>query len=225
MRAKATIENLRDPNYYKGVSQKKLDEIREELRELIQYLDISSRPSVYTNIQDSDIALELREPNTVVTSYGLPYRKRVESFIRENKNHITISKLINNIPITSAELAALEQMLFDGDERGTVEAFKKEFGDEPLGVFIRSIIGLDITAAQQAFSEFLTAGNLKADQMTFIQNIITYLSVNGTIEPGMLFEAPFNDINDAGLIGVFDENDAYKIISIVEHINENAKVG
>jgi type I restriction enzyme R subunit len=224
MRAKTTIENLRNPNYYKGVSQKKLDEIREELRELIQYLDMSSRPNVYTDIKDSDISLVMRE-SAAFTSYGKPYKLRVESFIRENKNHITISKLINNIPITSAELAALEQILFDGDERGTVEVFKKEFGDEPLGVFIRSIIGLDITAAQQAFSEFLTTGNLKADQMTFIQNIITYLTVNGTIEPGMLFEAPFTDINDAGLNGVFDDTAAYKIISIVEHINENAQVG
>ena len=224
MRAKTTIENLRNPNYYKGVSQKKLDEIREELRELIQYLDMSSRPNVYTDIQDSDISLVMRE-SAAFTSYGKPYKLRVESFIRENKNHITISKLINNIPITSAELTALEQILFDGDERGTVEVFKKEFGDEPLGVFIRSIIGLDITAAQQAFSEFLTTGNLKADQMTFIQNIITYLTVNGTIEPGMLFEAPFTDINDAGLNGVFDDTAAYKIISIVEHINENAQVG
>ncbi len=224
MRAKTTIENLRNPNYYKGVSQKKLDEIREELRELIQYLDMSSRPNVYTDIKDSDISLVMRE-SAAFTSYGKPYKLRVESFIRENKNHITISKLINNIPITSAELTALEQILFDGDERGTVEVFKKEFGDEPLGVFIRSIIGLDITAAQQAFSEFLTTGNLKADQMTFIQNIITYLTVNGTIEPGMLFEAPFTDINDAGLNGVFDDTAAYKIISIVEHINENAQVG
>jgi type I restriction enzyme R subunit len=224
MRAKTTIENLRNPNYYKGVSQKKLDEIREELRELIQYLDMSSRPNVYSDIKDSDISLVMRE-SAAFTSYGKPYKLRVESFIRENKNHITISKLINNIPITSAELTALEQILFDGDERGTIEVFKKEFGDEPLGVFIRSIIGLDITAAQQAFSEFLTTGNLKADQMTFIQNIITYLTVNGTIEPGMLFEAPFTDINDAGLNGVFDDTAAYKIISIVEHINENAQVG
>lgn len=69
------------------------------------------------------------------------------------------------------------------------------------------------------------SANLKADQMTFIQNIITYLTKNGTIQPGMLFEAPFTDINDAGLNGVFDDTAAYKIISIVEHINENAQVG
>ena len=56
MRSKATIENLRNPVFYKGVSQKKLDEIREELRELIQYLDVSNRPMVYTNIIDSEIS-------------------------------------------------------------------------------------------------------------------------------------------------------------------------
>jgi type I restriction enzyme R subunit len=225
MRSKSLIESLRNPNYYKGVSQKKLDEIREELRELVQYLDVASKAIVYTDIKDSDVTSTLRDDDRAVNTYGIPYRKRVESFIRENKHHTTISKLTNNIPITEAELAALEQMLFDGDERGTVEAFKKEFGDEPLGVFIRSIIGLDIAAAQQAFSEFLSMGNLKADQITFIQNIITYLTKNGTIEPSMLFEAPFTDINDAGLNGVFDDTAAYKIISIVEHINENAQVG
>jgi type I restriction enzyme R subunit len=94
-----------------------------------------------------------------------------------------------------------------------------------LGVFIRSIIGLDITAAQEAFAEFLNNGNLKADQVTFIQNIINYLNKNGTIEPSMLFEPPFTDINDYGLNGVFDDTSAYKIISIVEHVNENAQVG
>jgi type I restriction enzyme R subunit len=101
----------------------------------------------------------------------------------------------------------------------------KEYGNQPLGVFIRSIIGLDIKAAQEAFSEFLNSGNLKADQVTFIQNIINYLNKNGTIEPSMLFEPPFTDLNDYGLNGVFDDAAAYKIISIVEHVNENANVG
>ena len=159
------------------------------------------------------------------TNYGIPYRKRVESFIRDNKPHLTISKLTTNLPITIEELTALENMLFDGAERGTKEAYVKEYGNQPLGVFIRSIIGLDITAAQEAFAEFLNNGNLKADQVTFIQNIINYLNKNGTIEPSMLFEPPFTDINDYGLNGVFDDTSAYKIISIVEHVNENAQVG
>ncbi len=223
-RSRGTIENLRNPDFYKGISQKKLDEIREELRDLIQYLDVKSKPKVYTDIKDSEISFVLNEP-IFETSYGVPYRKRVESFILENRHHITISKLSNNLPITVEELTALENMLFDGVERGTKESFVKEYGEQPLGLFIRSIIGLDISAAQEAFAEFLNNGNLRADQITFIQNIINYLNKNGTIEPSMLFEPPFTDINDYGLNGVFDDTAAYKIISIVEHMNENANVG
>jgi type I restriction enzyme R subunit len=223
-RAQDTIESILSNDFFKGISQKKLDEIREELRDLIQYLDVVNKPKIYTDIQDSETTSKLTEP-TFEVNYGLPYRKRVESFLRENKHHITISKLVSNVPITAEELVALEQMLFDGDERGTKANYIKEYGNQPLGVFIRSILGLDIKAAQEAFSEFLNNGSLRADQMVFIQNIITYLTKNGTIEPSMLFEPPFTDINDNGLNGVFEDDSAYKIISIVEHVNENAMLG
>jgi type I restriction enzyme R subunit len=41
----------------------------------------------------------------------------------------------------------------------------------------------------------------------------------------MLFKAPFNDTHQDGLIEVFDDSDAYKVISIIERINENAMIG
>ncbi len=223
-RSKGLIENLRNPEYYKGVSQKKLDEIREEIREIIHFLDTAARPIVYSNIQDSEFSMQVNEP-LFVSNYGQPYRKRVESFIRENKYHLTISKLSTNQPITVEELKALEEMLFDGSERGTREDYTKEFGQEPLGVFIRSIVGLEVKTAQDAFAEFLQAGNLRADQMTFIQTIIDHLTKNGTIDPAMLFESPFTDMNDQGLMGIFDDGNSQKIISIVERINENAMIG
>jgi type I restriction enzyme R subunit len=165
----------------------------------------------------------MNEP-TLQISQSLPYRKRVESYIRDNRNHITISKICNNIPITAAELAALEVILFDGDERGTKEAFVQELGNEPLGKFIRSILGLDVEAAQKAFSEFINSGELSANQITFIQNIISYLTKNGTIDPSMLFDTPpFSNYN--GVTGVFDDADTAKIISIVNSINDNAVTG
>ena len=44
--------------------------------------------------------------------------------------------------------------------------------------------------------------------MTVKQNIITYLTKNGTIEPSMLFESPFTDMSDQGLLGIFEDGDA-----------------
>ncbi|HRG00817.1 MAG TPA: DEAD/DEAH box helicase family protein [Bacteroidia bacterium] len=221
LKSRGLLESMKDPEFYKKLSQKKLEDIREEVRELVQYLETKGREAIYTDLEDTDLTVTVREPN-LSTNYGAIYRKRVESFIRENKYQLTISKLSTNQPITAAELSVLENLLFDGGERGTREDFVKEFGEAPLGVFIRSIIGLDVKAAQDAFAEFLQAGNLRADQMTFIQTIIAHLTKNGTVQPSMLFEPPFTDVNDQGLLGVFDDGASHKIISIVEKINENA---
>ena len=224
LKSKGLIESMRDPDFYKEVSQKKLEEIREEIRELIHFLEVKGRETVYTDIKDSEVTSTLREPDMNSMYSSTIYKKRVEAFIRENKNHLTISKLNSNQAITKQELQVLEQILFDGTERGTLEDFVREFGEEPLGVFIRHIIGLDVEAAQKAFSEFLEAGNLSANQMVFIQNIIDHLTINGTIDPGMLFEPPFTDINQEGVFGLFDDGQAQKIVTIIEGINGNAVV-
>jgi type I restriction enzyme R subunit len=195
------------------------------MRDLVKFLDAQAQEKVYTSFEDKiDVSVVSEKPLIKISTELRSYRDRVESYIRKNKHHITIRKLRSNEPITAGELQALETMLFDGEERGSKTDYVKEYGDQPLGVFIRSIVGLDIEAANQAFSAFLQAGNLRADQMTFVNNIITYLEKNGVIEPGMLFEPPFTDINDQGLLGVFDEPSAVRVISIIEQINQNAGV-
>jgi len=153
------------------------------------------------------------------------YQARVEKFIRENKNQITIYKLKKNEPITAHELTQLETLLFSGDQPGTKADFKTAYGDQPLGKFIRSIIGLEETAAHEAFATFLQTGTLSADQMTFIQNIIDFLTRNGTIDPKMLFEPPFTNMHDKGVLGVFDQAQSSRIIQIIEGVNGNAGVG
>ena len=222
LQSKSLIENLNDPDFYKELSQKHLEKIRTEIRELIKYLEIKSITPIYTNIKDSDAVITIGEP--LATYSSEIYKKRVESFLRQNKHQLIISKLSSNQPITREELKQLETILFDGSERGTKKEFVQEYGEEPLGKFVRSILGLDQEAANQAFTDFLQVGNLRADQMTFINNIITYLTKNGTIDKRMLFEPPFTDVNDQGLLGVFDDADAGKIIRIIDGINGNAVV-
>jgi type I restriction enzyme R subunit len=154
------------------------------------------------------------------------YKDRVESYIRKNKNHLTIHKLSTNLPITKAELYELEKILFSEGVAGTKEEFVQQYGERPLGAFIRSITGLEQATLNEAFADFLQVGNLRADQMTFIKTIITYLSKNGTIDKSMLYESPFTDLNDQGLSGVFDNDaDVIKVVRIIDMINNNADVG
>jgi type I restriction enzyme R subunit len=133
-----------------------------------------------------------------------------------------IQKLKSNKAITETEINLLESILFDGKTVGTKQDYIDTYGDKPLGVFIRNIVGLDMAAAQTHFAEFIQAGNLKADQMTFINNIISYLTKNGVIDKTMLFEPPFTHIHDQGLLGVFDDAAATKVISLIDRVNNNA---
>ena len=116
-------------------------------------------------------------------------------------------------------------MLFTESVAGTKEQFVQQYGEKPLGAFIRSITGLEQAVLNEAFADFLQVGELRADQMTFINTIISYLSKNGTIDKAMLFESPFTDLNDQGLSGVFDEDAILaKVVRIIDEINENAIV-
>ena len=221
LRSKALIEQLRDPEFYKDLSRRKMEEIRVEIRELVQYLEEQQREIVRTDFVDQLTA----DP---VDIYRSPpsnelYKRRVERFIREHKNHLTIAKLNTNQPITREEIGELERILFDGEDRGTYDQFREVYGEEPLGRFIRSIVGLDIRAAQEAFSEFIQSGNLSADQMKFIDTIIQHLNRNGTIDKSLLFKPPFTNLDDEGLFGVFDDDQAMKIIRLLDRLNGNAE--
>lgn len=221
-RSKVLIEQLRDPEFYRDLTRRKMEEIRVEIRELVQYLEEQGREMVRTDFEDQLTADPVGDYRSPASTNAL-YKLQVERFIRENRNHVTIAKLNTNKPITREEIQELERILFDGGERGTLEQFRKTYGDEPLGRFIRNIVGLDIRAAQEAFSEFIQSGNLSADQMKFIDTIIQYLNRNGTIDKALLFEPPFTHMDDEGLFGIFDDAKAMKIVHLLERINENAE--
>lgn len=200
-----------------------LEFTRKELRDLVRLIQKDERNPVYTNLKDT-LDLIGEERHDLPGGYHMrSYRLKVEQFIRQHKHHLTIHKLHTNEPITAAELQELERILFDGDERGTREALMEELGDpQPLGVFIRQLIGLDANAAKQAFGEFLARTNLRADQIHFIDLIIRHLTINGIIDKRMLAEPPFTEVNDQGIFGVFAEEDQDRIISIIDMVNGRA---
>jgi type I restriction enzyme R subunit len=155
------------------------------------------------------------------------YKRRVREFIRENQDHITIAKLRMNKQMTPGDLEALERLLFEAGGQGEdPETFQKAFeNDEPnkLGVFIRKIVGLDESAAREAFGVFLSGSTYSADQIHFINQIISYLTKNGVIDPKILFQAPFTDLASKGVAGMFEGDDAKKIIEVIRFINHNAE--
>jgi type I restriction enzyme R subunit len=220
------IKEVQTDQYWETINVKKLDSLRSALRDLIKYLDTQKQEPIYTHFEDELDHDGIKVRGHVNTSYESlqSYKDRVESYIRKNKDHLTIHKLRNNIPVTKEEIQAVEDMLFTESVAGTKDQFVQQYGEKPLGAFIRSITGVEQAVLNEAFADFLQVGNLRADQMTFINTIISYLTKNGTIDKSMLYQPPFTDLNDQGLSGVFDEDAVLvKVVKIIDEINENAR--
>ncbi len=219
------IENIREPKFYEKLRQRKMEEIRNEVRELVQYLDAKTRNPVYTDIVDTGFSIVTEGVARVAPINEEVYKRRVQQFVLENKRNLVIDKLNKNLPVTPSEIKELERILFDGGDRGTYEQYMKTFNGEPLGRFVRSIVGLDIQVAQKQFSGFLDAGSFNANQIRFIDTIIQFLNKNGVIDKSLLDKPPFDDAHEDGIYGLFEDNQTIKIISLIDGINENAEVG
>ena len=216
------INQIISQEFWKNVSVNQVEHIRVEIRELIKFIDRESLTPVYTDLDDELYVNEVKEVNIIDGYTNLQsYKDRVEAFIRKNKSHLIIDKLYKNIPITSKELNALETLVFN-DDLGTKERYKKEYGNQPLGKFIRSILGLDITVVNGLFADFIQEENLNANQITFIKKIINYFNVHGTLEKELLIKPPFTELHDDGIMGLFPDSKVTKIVSLIQSVNGNA---
>jgi WD40 repeat protein len=63
-----------------------------------------------------------------------------------------------------------------------------------LGLFVRSLVGLDREAAKPAFAGFLADKKLSGNQFEFVNLIINHLTERGVITASSLYESPFTDV-------------------------------
>jgi len=91
-------------------------------------------------------------------------------------------------------------------------------------MFIRKLVGMDRGATSEAFGEFLQNTTCSAAQIRFIDQVVSYLTQNGAMDPGLLYEPPFTDLHDEGLDGVFGDEGATSIIHLLEEIGQRAAV-
>jgi type I restriction enzyme, R subunit len=78
-----------------------------------------------------------------------------------------------------------------------------------LAHFVRSLVGMDRSAAQAAFSQFLNDRSLTAQQIRFVELVIDQLTARGVIPPEALYEPPFTRLHHAGPDELFDYASSY----------------
>ena len=212
------INKILTTDYINNCGINEFEHIRESLRNLMKYLPIRTY-TVDIDINDDILSVEWNE-SELENDDLKNYRAKAEYYVRQHQQNRVIAKLKGNVPLTKEDVAELEKILWD--EVGTKEDYVAEYGEKPLGEFVREIVGLDMNAAKEAFAEFLDNANLDSRQIYFVNQIVEYIVHNGMMKDlSVLQDAPFTD--RGSVVEIFTDLSVWMgIRNVIESINMNA---
>lgn len=212
------INQILHTPYLESAGINEFEHIRRRLRDLMKYIPIDH--ARYDTNFDDEILSQTWNESELENDDLKNYRAAAEFYIRQHQDNAAIAKLKSNVPLTAADVKELERILWS--EVGTEADYHKEFGDKPLGVFVREIVGLDMSAAKAAFAEYIDEARLDSRQIYFVNQIIEYIVQNGMLlDLSILMDPPFSDRGN--ITEVFADLSLWAAIrKAIDHVNANA---
>ena len=212
------IQQILHTDYVERAGIDEFEHIRIELRDLMKYIPKSK---LRYDTDFTDDILDVQWHDSELENDELKnYKAKAEFYVRQHQDNIVIAKLKTNKPLTETDVKTLESILWS--EVGTKEEYEQEYGEKPLGEFVRSIVGLDMNAAKEAFSQYLDEANLDSRQIYFVNQIVEYIVHNGLMKDlSVLQDSPFTD--RGSIVDIFSDLTVWNgIRKIIEQINANA---
>lgn len=152
------------------------------------------------------------------------FRAKARQLPRAHEDHPAIIKLRFNEPLRRGDIQDLEKMLLDAGAGTTEDLDRAKQESYRLGLFLRSLVGLDRNAAKRCFDAFLIGKTPTANQIEFVNMIVEHLTQRGWMDPSLLYESPFTDISPRGVEGVFEGAEVAQLLSVLSSIRDHAAV-
>ena len=219
----ALIGEVQDDEWWLDVTIPMLEVMRRRLRGLVQFIDKRQRKPVYTDFEDLlGPATDIPLPGLAVGTDVAKFRAKARAFLRAHLDHVAIHKLRTNKALTRADLDELERMLAES-RVGEPEELRRAVAEaQGLGLFVRSLVGLDRGAAKEAMATFIAGKTLAANQLEFINLIVDHLTEHGIVEPARLYESPFTDLTPTGPEALFTPIQLDELVSVLDGVRASA---
>ena len=195
------LASMQESEFWEGMNLDGLEDLRLRLRGLMPFLDKNKRKIVYTDFKDEVLNIREEEPVSMPKMTGAQYEKKVKSYLDSHRDQLVIHKLRTNQPLTAVDLEGLEAALVEiGEEDGEalLSGLLARSAAPSLAYFVRTLVGLDRSAAQAAFSEFLNDRSLSPPQIRFVEMVIDQLTARGVMDASALYDSPFSSIHGGG---------------------------
>ncbi|MFN2397723.1 MAG: type I restriction-modification enzyme R subunit C-terminal domain-containing protein [Gemmatimonadaceae bacterium] len=217
------IQEIQSDEWWQDVTTPMLETARKRLRALVKLIDKQKRKLIYTDFEDQMGS----EASVDLPGFGAPdsferFRVKARAFLKEQENHIAINKVRMNKPLTRSDLDELERMLTASGIGGAGDVQKAKEEANGLGLFVRSLVGLDREAAKQAFAGFLAGKTLNANQIEFINLIVDHLTEHGVMGAALLYETPFTDVTPRGPDELFTSVQLDELLAILDRVRAAA---
>lgn len=219
----ALIQELQTDEWWQDVTVPRLETVRKKLRLLVKLIEKQQRKPIYTDFEDvmgGETAFEL--PGFAPVDTFTKFRDKARAFLREHEDHLTVQRLRLNQPLTALDLAELERMLAESGVTNPDHLNKAKSDCEGLGLFVRSLIGLDREAAKQSLGSFTAGKTLTANQIEFVSLIVDHLTEHGLMKPELLYESPFTDLNPQGPEGIFNPTQVEELVALLTQVRARA---
>lgn len=218
----ALILDIQTDEYWQDVDVWTMEQMRRRLRGLVKLIEGDARVIVYTDFEDEigeGITIDL--PDAGVGTDKARFQMKVRHFLKQHADHIAIQKLRRNEQLTAQNLLELERILIE-EAAASESDLAEVHAAGGLGLFLRSLVGLERDAAKEAFAGFVQNRNLGGNQLEFINLIVDHLTERGAMDPRRLYESPFTDFDDQGVSGVFAQTEVIDIVQVLRDVRERA---
>jgi type I restriction enzyme R subunit len=220
------IQDVQTAEFWQAVTVSELEQVRLRLRALVKFIEKLRRKPVFADFEDQ---MRASEPHSLPgISVGVDtekFREKALAFLRDKLDEPALHKVRWNEPLTPEDLSALERMLVDAGVGTATEIEEVARKETSLGLFLRSLVGLDRAAAKRAFSGFIETRHLSASQLDFVNLIVEHLTQCGWMRPEQLYSSPFTDQFVYGPNAVFVEQPTMQaLVAALESVRRNAMV-
>ena len=217
------IQSIGTEEWWQDITVGMLEATRKQLRLLVKLIEKKSKSIIYTSFDD-EIGTGT-DVNLPLAATGLDYDKfkaKTRAFLKEHDDKLALQRLRRNMPITATDLQELEKILLEQASGNASYVDKAREEAHGLGLWVRGLVGLDRNAAVEAMAEFLNDKTATAAQIEFAKMIVEYLTVDGAIDAGRLYETPFTAVSATGPDSVFGAGKVERLFAVIEDIRQRA---